>query len=226
MYKEIEPNSERWFDFNLLENEIWRDIKGYEGLYQVSNYGRVKSIERKRWNRFDYIATPERILKARVDKKGYIKYALYKNGKQKNINGHKLVIQAFIKNVYNKPQINHKDGNKLNNKLNNLEYCTNRENQIHALEHGLTKNKRRLKYYKQEARKCLDKYRNIAIKLAKEKNSKKVYVYDKNTNKLLYTFKSRREAQKELKVTHIGEYINGIRKNNKKYIFKEEKYDI
>lgn len=223
MYEEVEPNSERWFDLTPLKNEIWRDVKDYEGLYQVSNYGRVKSLEKERWNRFAYISIPNHILKARIDKKGYISYILYKNGIKKSYKGHRLTINAFVNNINNKPQINHIDGNKLNNKLNNLEYNTQTENINHALVNGLIKGKKkRLKYNKQNARECLDKYRKIAVEKAKQINSKRINVYDINSKRLLYTFNSIKEAKKILKVTHIGEIIKGARKS-KKYIFEEAK---
>lgn len=221
MYEEVEPNSERWFDLTPLKNEIWRGVKDYEDLYQVSNYGRIKSPEKKQWNRFAYITQPTRILTARIGKDGYISYALYKNGKSKIYKGHRLTITTFIKNVDNKPQINHKDGCKTNNKLNNLEYNTQSENINHAFINGLVKGKtKKFKYNKQDARKCLDKYRNKAIEKARLSNSKKVNVYDINTNKLLYTFNSIKETERQLKTSHINEILKGKR-NSKRYIFKE-----
>ena len=121
-----------------MENEVWEDIPYYEDKYQISNFGRVKSLERK-YKKFDskmnkeYLYTQkERILKPRIDKKGYVHYALNKNGIAKEYKAHRLVALVFIPNPYNKKQINHKDLNKQNNCVDNLEWCTNGENQKHS----------------------------------------------------------------------------------------------
>ena len=112
--------------------EIWKDIKGYVGLYQVSNLGRFKSLPRNTKNQYKY---KERILKLSEDKDGYLLVNL--NGK--TFRSHVIVAQTFIKNDDNKPQINHIDGNKKNNNIDNLEWVTNRENIIHAYKNGLIK---------------------------------------------------------------------------------------
>ena len=117
--------------------EIWRDIPNYEGLYQASTMGRIKRLESKVWNRFDYITKKEHILKPRYTRKGYIEYALYKNGERKDFKGHWLILSTYIENKDNKPQINHINGKKDDNRLENLEYCTNAENQKHAYNIGL-----------------------------------------------------------------------------------------
>lgn len=120
--------------------EVWKDIIGYEGLYQVSNLGRVKSLQRvvKRTNGRPYTAK-EKILGQFYSgrDKDYLKSYLSKNGKKKSYQIHRLVAIAFIPNVQNKPQVNHIDGNKSNNNILNLEWCTNSENQIHAYRMGL-----------------------------------------------------------------------------------------
>ena len=99
-------------------DEIWRDIEGYEGLYQISNKGRVKSLK---WGK-------ERILKPGITGSGYLKVLLCKNRMIKHIKIHRLVANAFIPNPENKPQVNHKDENKFNNSVNNLEWSTAKEN--------------------------------------------------------------------------------------------------
>ncbi len=121
--------------------EIWKDVKGYEGLYQVSNLGRVKSLKRivKR-NGHNYPIKKEVTLSQAVNKRtGYCMVNLYNNGvKVKSV--HRLVIGAFLKNIHNKKDTNHKDGIKTNNKLSNLEYATRSENEKHAYRIGLKKN--------------------------------------------------------------------------------------
>ena len=93
--------------------EIWKDKKGYEGHYQVSNWGRVKSIKFGK----------EKILKLIKDKDGYLQVTLCKNNIKKVYKVHRLVAEAFIDNTDNLPQVNHKDENKLNNNVDNLEWC-------------------------------------------------------------------------------------------------------
>ena len=110
--------------------EIWKDIPQYEGLYMVSNLGRVKSLPKLR-------CKSEKILKNKITKDGYYETSLSKNGKAKYIRTHRLVAIAFIENVFNKDQVNHIDGNKLNNCVDNLEWCTLQENKEHAIRTGL-----------------------------------------------------------------------------------------
>ena len=108
--------------------EIWKDIEGYEGLYQVSNMGRVKSVERMKWSGKCYYKAPERILKPRKNGGGYLVVMLSKNGKVKTCRVHRLVATAFIPNPNNLPQINHIDENKGNNHMENLEWCDSKYN--------------------------------------------------------------------------------------------------
>ena len=78
--------------------EVWKDIIGYEGKYQISNYGRVKSLERLVWNRFQYVIKKERILKKRYNAKGYVTVLLYLNNKSCSYSVHRLVARHFIAN--------------------------------------------------------------------------------------------------------------------------------
>ena len=105
--------------------EIWKDIEGYEGLYQVSNLGRVKSLKYNKTGR-------ERILKIDKNKNGYLYILLYKNNKRKHYRIHRLVANAFIENPNNYPYINHKDECKSNNNVNNLEWCSPKYNINHG----------------------------------------------------------------------------------------------
>ena len=117
--------------------EIWKDIEGYEGLYQVSDKGMVKSLGRlvktSRGNRM----TQEKIIGFGFESNGYKISRLYKNGVQKAIKTHRLVAIAFIQNPDNKPEVNHKDGVKTNNFKGNLEWMTSSENTRHAVKMGL-----------------------------------------------------------------------------------------
>ena len=158
--------------------EIWKDVVGYEGLYQVSTLGNTKSLKKQKWNRFVYITQPEKRLKQR-NIKGYYVVRLTKNGKYKNIGVHRLVAQAFIPNPDNLPQVNHKDGNKQNNCVENLEWCTSSYNVKHAFDTGLKTQKKGIE--------------NVC--------SKSVYQYDKNMN-LLKVWGSMKEVEREIGVNH------------------------
>lgn len=101
--------------------EIYKDIIGYEGIYQISNLGNVKSLK---YNK-------ERILNKELSK-GYYRFSLCLNNKTTHFLSHRLVALHFIDNSLNKPCVNHKDGNKLNNSIDNLEWCTHSENENHS----------------------------------------------------------------------------------------------
>lgn len=100
--------------------EIWRDIEGYEKLYQVSNFGNVRSLPRN--------TKKGRVLKHTRYKNGYLYLNLCKDGKSKHYYIHRLVAQAFLPNPDNLPQVNHRDENPSNNRVDNLEWCTSKYN--------------------------------------------------------------------------------------------------
>ena len=114
---------------DLVKSEEWRDIVGYEGLYQVSNLGRIKSLKRVviRKNGKPH-AVPERIRVCTLDNKGYRLVKLHKYGVKTTCKVHRLVAASFIANPHNKEQVDHIDGNKSNNSVTNLRWCTNKEN--------------------------------------------------------------------------------------------------
>lgn len=116
-----------------METEIWKDIAGYEGLYQVSNLGQVKALSRRRMLGNKFCVSNERILRPRSCN-GYIKTSLNKNGKGKDLFVHRLVAEAFIPNPYSKRTVNHINGDKADNRLENLEWATYSENNLHAYE--------------------------------------------------------------------------------------------
>lgn len=112
-----------------MNNEKWADIKGYEGSYQISNMGRVKSLKRKiNSNNGGKYVKNESILTPIISSKGYYRVSLSKDSKTKIFSIHRLVAESFIQNTNNLPQVNHKDENKLNNNVDNLEWCDNKYN--------------------------------------------------------------------------------------------------
>lgn len=109
--------------------EIWKDVKGYEGLYQVSNLGRVRSLDRVVKASYNSTMLKKgKILKQQKNENGYLYVFLTKDKKEKNCRVHRLVAEAFIPNPLKLPQVNHKDENKLNNCVENLEWCDGKYN--------------------------------------------------------------------------------------------------
>lgn len=118
--------------------EIWKDIQGYEGLYQISNLGNVKSLHYgAKANHPNWKSQTERIIKQRIATSGYCRVELYKPQSRKCFYVHRLVALTFIPNPENKSEVNHIDGNKLNNCVENLEWNTKSENISHSFASGL-----------------------------------------------------------------------------------------
>lgn len=170
----------------MSENEVWKDIKGYEGLYQVSNLGRVKHLKKNK------------IKEIYHSKHGYCRVGLSKNGKMKNKLVHRLVAEQFIDNEMDKPQVNHIDGDKSNNRVENLEWVTASENQIHSYSKGLNKGSEKQKE---------------AVRINGLKNSIKVLQLNKE-NKILKEWKSLSEIERVLKIPagNISHCCKGRRK--------------
>lgn len=165
-----------------MSNEVWKDIVDYEGLYQVSNLGRVKSL-------FRY----KRILKPQKDIHGYLKVGLYKNGKCKLFNIHKLVANAFIENHKNYKYVNHKDENKTNNRVENLEFCSFYYNLIYG----------------------------TRVQRIAEKNNKPILQFDLEGN-FIREWESITQASKELNnsLNNISQCCLGRSRTSKGYIFR------
>lgn len=176
-------------------NEIYKPIKGYEDYYEVSNYGKVRRIKYENNGNKTQYKLPN-YLKPRKDKDGYLRYDLCLNNKVKRFMAHRLVALTFLENFNNYPCVNHKDGNKENNYVDNLEFCTVQYNNLHALSTGL---------------------RNMK----NNKLSKQVEQYDMNDN-LLNTFKSANEAHRitGLSQGHISECCRGEIKQYNGYKWK------
>ena len=122
----------------MNENEVWKDVVGYEGLYKVSDKGNVYSVERLN-SRGRKIGG--RIMKPTPNTNGYLRVNLCKDGKTKSKLVHRLVLEAFVGNPNNLPQVNHIDENKTNNELSNLEWCTGEQNINHGTRNERTRKK-------------------------------------------------------------------------------------
>lgn len=173
--------------------EIWKDIEGFEGHYQISNYGRVKSLARRtgaahECNLEDKILSPIE-KREKGQKQGYLFVNLFKKNKGTLSYVHRLVAQAFIDNPENKKTVNHKDGNKHNNHVDNLEWNTNKENNMHAIKTGL---------------------RTVESFRAPRKNNTPIWQYDKDMN-LIAVYPSLREAERQTHVNNKG-ITEGIKK--------------
>lgn len=117
--------------------EIWVDVEGYEGRYQISNFGNVKRMEMIFLRAYNKYVKRGELLKLRTEKTGYVRVTLGKNGKQKIYYVHRLVAKHFKEKKEIHTQVNHIDGDKENNHADNVEWCTPSENTKHAYDTGL-----------------------------------------------------------------------------------------
>jgi len=186
-------------------NEIWKDIKDYEGLYQVSNLGRIKSLKRKVFHISGERTVNERILKQN-DCTRYLCLFLSKDGKMKKFTVHRLIAETFIENKEFKPCVNHIDGNTKNNKVSNLEWCTYSENELHSYN---TLSKKPPNFHKFGE---------------SNHNSKPIFQYDFQGN-LINEFQGTREASRKTGINQgtLAACARGIRKTAGGYIWKYSK---
>lgn len=208
--------------------EMWKDILGYEGLYQVSNLGDVRSLKYAGGNKVKMLK------QATVN--GYKRVSLVKNGKGKNYLVHRLVAIAFIPNPDNLPIVNHKNEDKTNNNVNNLEWCT----QEYNINYG-TRNERASESMRGENNPCYGKHyseeykKKLSEKMRGENNpyygkkgkehpkSKPILMYDRKGN-FIKRFDSIGDANehfgKARNCSHIGECLRGRKKTAYGYVFK------
>lgn len=196
--------------------EIWKDIKGYEGLYQVSNLGNIKSVNRIVRFKNGYRCLPEKILKiSSFCNSKYMQVNLSKNSKIKTYSLHRLVAETFIPNPNNLPCVNHKDENPQNNCVDNLEWCTHKYNS----NYGTLK--------KRQSEKMKHNYTNENFKQKFEiiwaKNQvnrrKKVCQLDLNNN-LIKIWESAYSTDAEgYKHSNVINCANKLRKTHHKYIW-------
>ena len=183
-----------------MNNEIWKDIKDYEGLYQCSSLGKVRSLDR-------YVEEHSgkkqfrkgQIIKPKLNKNGYLQLALNKNAKRKMKYVHILVAETFLENNEKLKTVNHKDGNKLNNNIDNLEWSSYSENNQHA-------------------------YNELHRPAAREgAKPKVVYIIDTYNNSV-QQFNSITEATENIGLSHtqINRYIHSNKKWKGRYIFETD----
>lgn len=125
--------------------ELWADIKNFEGIYQVSLTGKVNSLPKiqKRGKAITFL--PSKILTQTLSNSGYYNVTLWKNGEKRTMGIHRIIAETFLLNPYNLSQVNHKNGIKTDNRIENLEWVSQSENTLHAIKTGLYKTKCRAK---------------------------------------------------------------------------------
>ena len=175
------------------EKEVWKDIEGYEGYYQVSNLGQVRSLDRTIPFRGGEKKLEGMILKQKLNK-GYNMVGISMGGKQKGKLTSRLVAKAFIDNPENKPEVNHIDENKQNNRVENLEWVTAKENANHG-----TRNQKVIKN----------------LEWASEKQKTPVAMIDKTTGEVIQKFESINEAFRHLNIVVNGGISKACNGNQK-----------
>lgn len=181
---DIDYTDSKWYELTDLPNEQWKDIQNYKGIYQVSNYGRVKSLGRTleretRWGNISSFTISEKIKKIAKNNKGYNTVNLCKNCKSKHYLLHRLVAQAFIPNPKQYNEIDHINENKDDNKINNLMWCSRQYNNTKGIQ-------------SREGRRKTSKHRMKSVKQ-----------YDMNNN-LIKIFEGVRIAEEETNIDNTA----------------------
>jgi len=177
------------------KDELWRDVVGYEGLYMVSNYGRIKSLERDFYNPHGKGHTKGGIKLPHKDRYGYLRIGLNRNGTTRIMTIHRIVAKAFIENKNEFPCVNHKNEIKSDNRVCNLEWCTYRYNNHYG-----------------------DRLLRISISSGEE-----VVQIDKAAKCEIGRYHSVREASRRTGIYHIDACCRGIRKTAGGYLWRYAK---
>ena len=198
-----------------MNNEIWKPVVGYEGLYEVSNLGQIRSLGNTRGpSRFKGKIT---ILRTEASWVGHLRVQLRKDGKYKHYYVHRIVAAAFLPNPDKLPIINHKDCNPLNNSVDNLEWCTQKYNANYA-----DAQKKKVISFKESNVNSCHYYKGLATKNRLKVGSyeKPVHQIDIATGDIIQTFRSIREAERTFNTKHISAVVNGRRNKAKGYFWK------
>ena len=177
--------------------EEWKDIKEYEGKYQISNYGNIKRlayVDQRKTQTYSY---KEMLIKPQINNSGYLRVALWKDGKNKKHFIHRLVAEHFIENPKKLPEVNHDDGNKQNNHVSNIEWISISENQKHA---------RRNKLFTPNEQGIHEK--------------KKVFQINRDTKEVIKVYDSVTEAVLTTGVKHVSAVCRGERKTVGGYFWR------
>jgi hypothetical protein len=182
-----------------MEEEIWKPVVGYEGRYEVSNLGNVRSLILKSTDQNLVSRIVPKLLKIKKTNKGYIEAFLFIGNKRKHTSVHRLVAEAFISNPLNKPHVNHIDADKSNNVVTNLEWCTRLENQKHAVENNLY---------------------NPKIGKEHSKYGGDILVFDKEGKHITTLLGAKDIKEKGFNRMHVWECLNGKAKTHRGCTFK------
>ena len=196
--------------------EIWKPVKGYEGLYEVSNLGNVRSVDKHLMFGNQYCLFKGKPKKSFPNSMGYLRAELYKNNQGKKYFVHRLVAEAFIPNPNNLPCIDHIDRNYLNNSTDNLRWCTQKENCNNPLTREYASIKNRSKEVNEKRLATKRKNQSIGCEMP-------VYYIDEQGKKI--SFKSMTEAQRQTNVpsSYISRSVNKKVPTLGKQWYKEEK---
>ena len=200
-------------NFKIEVREIkWKDIPGYEGKYQVSNTGEVKSLNYRGSGK-------TKLLRQSTDKNGYKRVGLFKNGKEKKYRVHRLVAIVFLPNPNDLSQVNHKDENPSNNNVNNLEWCTIAYNNTYGTRNERASESKRGKHRSEETKKKISE----SIKGGNNPNAKSILMYDKEGN-FIKRFDCVADANeyfgKARNFGSISDCLTGKQKTAYGYVFK------